>query len=529
MNSTGTTLLQIHYHDRTGGVATIMRRYADAFAQSCRGHGPHASLIVCCAAGGAKSPPHGTRIVDVKDCEYRLFRSRRQFLAARARIMQTLLPIVENPALPRPVIVVGHNMNLGKNCALSSAFAGIARRCSLRRDELRFFSVVHDFAEEGRSDLLVQIKTVQGFGIDIWDDLYPSLPNLRFVTPHPRNHSLLERAGFQASLLRNPVSGTGAARGRGVRARLSAGLRKIAKRDNVHLDQSRPLVLYPSRIISRKNPVEAVLVAHVMFESTLLLGAPGASAAAMALADDLRAVCRKFGIPVVFDAGRIAERVDARSESFPLLFEIVDLGMTTSIAEGFGYAIYEPALYGRTVVGRLPAGFPVSERPNFPGLYKRLLVPKAWVRTEVLKRRYYARLKTVPGWKGQMPPFGSFSGMFDTTFTKGDGIDFGCLDFRSQLSVLGRCVQFPRAAEEWKRSFPAQTRRLLASLDAHGPACRGAMPAASGSFEKSFARCYLEKRRPRTPSCTADPGAFLRHFCRLENFRLLMTPEPAGD
>lgn len=531
MNTPGTTLLQIHYHNRTGGVATIMRRYADAFAQSRRGRRPHESLIVCSAAAGTKSPPHGPRIVDVKDCDYRSFRSRAQFLAARRRIMLTLLPIIEDPVPPGQVIVIGHNMNLGKNCALSSAFAGIARDCSLRPDpdarRVRFFSVVHDFAEEGRRDLLMQIETVQEFGIDIWDDLYPSLPNLQFVTPHPRNHSLLTRAGFQAHLLRNPVSRTGAGHGSGIRAQLRAGLRKIAKKDNVRLDQSRPLVLYPSRIISRKNPVEAVLVAHVMFESTLLLGAPGASAPALALAADLRAVCRKHGIPVVFDAGRSAERFDARGESFSLLFEIADLCMTTSVAEGFGYAIYEPALHGRRVVGRFPEGFPFTEKKKFPFLYKRLLVPKVWVRTDVLRRRYYARLKTVPGWKGRMPSFGSFSKMFDTAFTRGHGIDFGCLDVRSQLSVLQRCVQVPRAAEEWKRAFPAQTRRLLVSLDSAGHTRRGATPGASGSFEKSFTQCYLEKRRPRTPSYLPDPTAFLRHFCRIENFRLLMTPRDA--
>jgi hypothetical protein len=529
MNPPGITLLQIHYHNRAGGVATIMRRYADAFAQSRRAHRPHESLIVCSAADGTNRPPYGTRIVDSKDCDYRSFRGRAQFLAARQRIMRTLLSIIEDPALPGRLVVIGHNMNLGKNCALSSAFAGIARHCSLCPDSggVRFFSVVHDFAEEGRRDLLVQIETVQEFGIDIWDDLYPSLPNLDFVTPHPRNNSLLKRAGFQAHLLRNPVSKTGAARSRGIRGRLRAELWKIAKKDNVHVDKSRPLVLYPSRIISRKNPVEAVLVAHVMFEATLLLGAPGASAPALALAADLGAVCRKHGIPVVLDAGRSVERIDGRGESFSLLFEIADLCMTTSIAEGFGYAIYEPALHGRTVIGRLPGGFPASEKTNFPYLYKRLLIPKVWVRTDILKRRYYAGLKTVPGWKGRMPSFGSFSRMFDAAFTRGHGIDFGCLDVCSQLSVLRRCVQDPHAAEDWKRAFPAQTRRLLASLDSVVRTRRSATPAAPGSFEKSFTQCYLEKHRPHTPLRTPDPTAFLRHFCRLENFQMLMTPADA--
>jgi hypothetical protein len=519
--SDGGTLLQIHYHNRPGGVATVMLRYMNAFARRRRrGRGPHANLIVCRVAAENETLPGDGRFVDVKDCDYRSFRHRAGFCAAKKRIMRALASIIDSGELPRPIIVVGHNLTLGKNCALSSAFADTARRCTPRRGDVRFFSVVHDFAEEGRTDLLCGIQAVQDFGVAIWNDLYPVSPNLRFVSPLSRNYSLLKKARLPAALLRNPVVRPMSKKGLG--GRLRTAMREIAKEENMRLDPSRPVMLYPSRVISRKNPVEAVLVAYVMLKSNLLLGAAGASAPDSSLEAGLKALCRNFNVPAVFDAGRIAQRIAPRSDPFSMLYGIADLCITTSIAEGFGYAIHEPALCGKRVIGRFPEGLPVSEKRKFPDLYKQLLIPCAWVRMDALKRRYYDRLADVPGWKGKLPSPGSFSRTFDAAFTRERGIDFGSLDLPTQFSVLRRCIQFPEAAEEWKQAFPAQTQRLLASFYPKRGASAGGEPAVA--FEKSFTQCYFGKQRFVRPRVSPDPQAMLRHFCRLKYFRPLMTP-----
>jgi glycosyltransferase involved in cell wall biosynthesis len=518
------TFLQIHYHNRPGGVSTVMRQYAGAFSHLCSGLRPPVNLIVCRASAGPEALTGVDRVVDVKDCGYRFFRRRAAFVAAKKRIMRALTLIIDDRALPRPIIVVGHNMNLGKNCALSCAFAEAARRYSATREDVLFFSIVHDFAEEGRVDLLRQIQAVRRLGIDLWNDLYPSLKNLRFVTPNARNRALLSNAGYPVTLLPNPVTkpGTGVPRGKAMRARLRASLREIGKKENAKVMTSMPVLLYPSRMISRKNPVEAVLVAHVLFKSCLLFGACGTSAKDRSLAAALKALCWKYGVPVIVDAGRIARRVVLQGDSFPLLYSIADECLTTSIAEGFGYAIHEPAFYGKKIIGRFPDGFPVSEKRKYPYLYKRLLIPCTWVDMGVLKRRYYDRLKTISGGDIVLPAFGPFSGMFDRAFTRGDGIDFGCLDVNAQLDILRRCLQSPRAVQEWKQAFPSQTKRMAASFHAGS---RGAIASHVDSFEKSFARCYCRKHTAVRPRPDADPKFMLRHFCRCGHFRLLMTPQ----
>jgi len=55
-----------------------------------------------------------------------------------------------------------------------------------------------------------------------------------------------------------------------------------------------PGVFYPSRIISRKNPVEAILLSQFFFSSNLLLGESGMSSEDRALAARLKRLWRQI-------------------------------------------------------------------------------------------------------------------------------------------------------------------------------------------------------------------------------------------
>jgi hypothetical protein len=530
MTARGATLLQIHYHNRPCGVTTVMRMYAEAFSRACR-KSPHANLVVCRNLAPPASLTGVDRIVDVKDCGYRFFRRKAPLVAAKKRIVRALTSIIRDRTSWGTVVVLGHNLNLGKNCALSCAFAETARRFSAARNAVRFFSIVHDCAEEGRVDLLRHIQTVHRLGVDIWDDLYPSVRNLRYATPNARNYAFLKDAGYPAALLRNPVecAEAGARSGIAAGVRLAAALREIAKEENVRMPPSRPILLYPSRVISRKNPIEAVLLAHVMFKSCLLLGATGASAKNASLARALESLCMAHDVPVLFEAGRVALRAVSGKNTFALLYDIADQCVTTSIAEGFGFAMYEPALHGKKLIGRFPDGFPGSGKRDFPFLYKRLLVPCSWIDTAALRRKYHDRLTTVPGWDTTLPDFNPFSRKFNAAFIRGKGIDFGCLDAKTQLAVLKRCLEHPRAAKAWKEAFPSQTKRLLASFRSNRRVRACATASSGASFARAFMRCYFGEYPVVKHPAGADPKALLRKFCRLEHFRLLMTPERIGD
>ena len=141
---------------------------------------------------------------------------------------------------------------------------------------------------------------------------------------------------------------------------------------------------------------------------------------------------------------------------------------------------------------------------------------------------YYDRLRTVPGREKSLQAFRAFSGMFDSAFIRGRGIDFGCLDVKTQLDILKRCLQSTCAVQEWKESFPSQTKLLIAALHSTGRV-RAGDAVMAGTFEKSFTQCYFGKHRSARLTCPPDPKTMLRYFCRLEHFRPLMTPERADD
>ena len=247
------SFVQIHYHNRPGGVAAVMERYAAAFIA---GGGDKSASIAVCAA---RAEMHGCKVIDVKDCGYRTFQSRASFVAAGTRLLSRLETIVTSPGLPAPVHVVGHNMNLCKNAALSSAFAGLARRLQKNGGEFRFFSVVHDFAEEGRTDLMEQIGRLERRGIRLWGDLYPALPNLCFVAVSPRTLRVLARARYPVRLVRNPVDIPAE------HMRSPSPETVLRRLERAAFDSRLPALFYPARIVSRKNPVEAIVLSHFFF------------------------------------------------------------------------------------------------------------------------------------------------------------------------------------------------------------------------------------------------------------------------
>jgi hypothetical protein len=528
------SLVQIHYHNRPGGVSSVMGKYSRAFAQA-RGSAAGASLVVC-AKDHAGVVMGGARIIDVRECGYRAFRTRAAFVKARDSLLRRLERIVTSNRLARPVHVVGHNLTLGKNCALSSAFAQCAQRLAKQKNEYRFFSVVHDFAEEGRTDLMSQIVSLERLGIKIWDELYLAAPGVCFVAVNNRNYSILKKAGFQVRLLPNLVSVPPAEQlcPSFNRKKMLAALSLLAKKDGTIFIQSAPLAFYPSRIISRKNPVEAMLLTHFIFSSNLLLGESGTSIEDRALVAHLKRLCGAHEIPAIFDSGRAAGFLLSHDETpFSLLYRAADMCITTSVLEGFGYALYEPWLYHKAVVGRVPAKSDVQKKIAAAGLYSRLLIPCAWVDIGKLTERYYHDMRQCFRKKNGFSDFNLFSRQFNRVFIAKGGIDFGCLDIATQCAVLEGLCRHPELADEWKRAFPFQTKAIMDSW----PAAVRRRPSVAernrkrvislfgnDAFAASFSACFEKMSHLRAP---ARPGAaaLRKRFCSLDTFRQLTTPQ----
>jgi hypothetical protein len=310
------------------------------------------------------------------------------------------------------------------------------------------------------------------------------------------------------------------------------GLAKCAEKDNQAFKPGAPLLVYPSRTISRKNPVEAILLSHFFFSSNLLLGESGTSIEDRALAAYLKRLCGKYKIPVIFNSGRAAGFLSGHGETpFILLTKAADACVSTSVLEGFGYALYEPWLYYKAVVGRVPAKSDVQKKISAPWLYSRLLIPCGWVDGTKLMERYYHDIRQCLRKKNNFPGFSSFSKQFNREFVKKGGIDFGCLDIATQCAVLEGLCKFPELVAEWKRAFPFQTDAIMDSWRA---AARCPAPFAArnrkrvlslfggGAFTASFSACFEKMPRLRAP---ARPGAaaLRKRLCSLDTFRQLTT------
>ena len=219
-----------------------------------------------------------------------------------------------------------HNHCLGKNVNFPEALKG------LLEDGTPALLQIHDFAEDGRpGNYRAQaVPFEEGVFRGRAATLYPDAPQIGYAVLNGRDGAILRRAGLQSGRLfnlpnpvtANPLQAT-AARGAG-----------------------RPLVLYPTRAIRRKNLGELLLMAAVFpqyrFGTTLAPKNPEWAS----VHDGWVQVARETGLDVGFALG---ERPGASFEG--LLGEAAAV-VTTSVGEGFGLAFLEPWLFGRPLCGR---------------------------------------------------------------------------------------------------------------------------------------------------------------------------------
>ncbi|NLG17585.1 MAG: hypothetical protein GX556_09680 [Fibrobacter sp.] len=430
MNRFPETLIQIHYHVRTGGVSQVMRLYADAFRKIKRGK----SILICSGNGAGKIP--GVEQINIEEFDYQQFTDICRFLSMRALLKKKLLEILNGANLTFPAAVVAHNLNLGKNPALSAAFSEIAREWN--GGDVRFFSVIHDFAEEGRLEQLKSLQFLEDSGIKIKPDLYSLSAPVNHVVPGNCGFEILSNTGFRVTLLHNPVRKEEISSEKVSRDIVLKRAAEAALQDDTEINLSKPIFCYPSRVIYRKNPLEAIALACLIFDSTLLLGTRGTGRADIDLFNEIRTIIRETRLPVILDA---PSRIFYRCQGNPaaLLYSVSDYALSTSLAEGFGYGLYEPWLYGKAVLGRLPARFKYQDGMDSSLLYTRLPLPSEWVDIESFRRKYIEEI-CAAGMQSDQRDFQEWA-------VQDGKIDFGILDWDNQ-------VQFIRSitAESLKRS-----------------------------------------------------------------------------
>lgn len=428
-----TTLIQIHYHDRLGGVRQVMAAYAETFS---RAFGPTSPQHWLCHCSETFHYPAMQRC-NVPAADYHTFRSVKAYHAAVKHLTSCIEQLLATVTTPF-VVVIGHNLNLGKNPALSAAFAAVARRRG-GEENCRFFSVMHDFLEEGRVELLAAMQWFSQQGIAIEQELYAATAAVQFIVPRARGSQPFPlECNAPVVALPNPVIANPPPPPPRVLSRLEVlgRLVQLSRNDGHCFDPERKLYLYPSRIMYRKNTPEAILLATTVLGGSLIVGASGHAAADRKLYNRLVRLGQELHLPVVFDPSRLNLSepcvTGAACNPMPLLYTMVNGVVSTAISEGFGYALHEPWLYGVPVFGRYPQGLMLQQHLKTDHLYTRLPVPVSWVSLLALYTSYRRAYEAA-----YREPFISEK-LFTHHHLHNGCIDFGSLDSRQQIDIVRR-------------------------------------------------------------------------------------------
>ena len=511
--------IQIHFHLRPGGVSTVIKGYVEAFHQ-CQTS--EARSYVISGSQDVETLDYAqAQLIYIEECGYQIFTSKDQFITLRNNIFQKIDSQFTAMA-GKKILVVAHNLTLAKNPALSSAVRLLALKWS--SPEIRFFSVIHDFSEEGRADLMVQIINLESLGVNIRNDLYCIDAPVHCVTPNLNAYNLLCDSKIPVTLLLNPISNTNNTLVSCDRINLLNGLKNIAAQIGIDLDTEKKIFYYPVRLISRKNIFEAIVLTCIAGDATLLTGPGGEGTADKLRFEVIQNFIKKNKLSVLLNAGNaVAKVLTAVTDPVSQLLSVCDMAISSSIAEGFGYSLYEPWTKERFVVARKPAGFVTPEGWNDEVFYSRFPVPQEWVSMDELERayktQYYKCYKKELSWN------------IKDSVCSDSTVDFGALNEKMQMQIIETVVNDTIKLREWmslletrSEYWPGITNLInsaQSSLAEHTSLIRRQF--SGDLFKKQFFECFSQL--PSVIPSTIDPISIQEKFQSPHFFRLLLNPE----
>lgn len=510
-------LLQIHYHLRPGGVTTVIDRYAHAFNSIHKGRG--IALTIASVTGCDRVVCDNHKIIPVPECDYSTFS-----LPSDVSHLENHLSITLGKFLSEftdvSVAVIGHNLTLGRNIALSGAFRQLA--LEFGSDRYRFFSMIHDFAEEGRQAQMKQIIDLENAGLPVRKKLYAIGAPVHFVVPGSRDELFLRERGFPISHLRNPVE-TDDTTECVDKENILGRLQKCALSKKLRIDTTSKICYYPSRFIVRKNYLEAIALVCLGLNGTLLGGYCGKSEIDLVRYKKVLELIQKYKLSVLLNTpDLLTEITEEKSDPVSLAFKISDMVISTSIAEGFGYSYYDCWRFDKPIIARKPLGYSEIECIEQRILYPFLPLPVEWVPMKDLERKYsaayYKCFQEELPWK------------IDETVCREGYVDFGALDESTQLQCLEKILENAVMMREWKKIledtssvWPGLANLLKESQTSvlhHKQAVKNTFNRSK--FLHDFKICFSQIPENNEG---IDPMEIQKYFQTGKNFRLLLTPE----
>jgi len=476
-----------HFHLQTGGVTRVIEHASAALSRS--GH----RVLVIAGEPPQQPLPEGVGFAPLPALAYEERRPAQEPLELAAALVKTAREYFGD----LPDLWHVHNHCLGKNLALPGALVALARQSQ------RLLLQPHDFAEDGRPALYARLlaQIADGDGSRLSSLLYPQAGHLHYAVLTDRDRGFLAAAGIPSQrlhLLPNAVSLPAQTTG------------------SADFFPGRRLWLYPTRAIRRKNLGELLLWSMLAEEEDLF----AATQAPQNPDEQPRyrrwvALTRELGLPLELGLGN-------RIDDFPALVASAHALISTSIAEGFGFAFLEPWLVGRPLVGRdlpeITRDFAAAGL-DLRALYERLEVPLDWLDRDRLRMAMGRALGNIMTAYGREATPADMERLWASVVREGR-VDFGRLDETAQTEVIRHLATDARSSAYLRP--PRLGANVSADLIAHNRSITARDYSLAGYGCRLEGIYHSLLAAPIDPVLdAADGGALLDRFLTPERLFLL--------
>ncbi len=310
----------IHSHLHPGGVRTVIENQITAL-------GSMKSKVLVGASDVAQIS--GANIEVIPELNYlNPDMTRQAYLDLYNILMQKIKQVISDDD-----IIHVHNINLGKNPVATLVLSDLAK------NNQAYYNHCHDFAEDGRPDNLKFLKYIieDCFGRNLAEVMYFNRPNCMYAVLNKRDFKFLTTQGIDIEhiqFLPNCVSHIGCTFKRSKQECL----------DLINVDSSKQTIVYPVRVIKRKNIGEFILLASIFTEYNWCVTLAPRNPEEIVEYKKWQLFCQENNIEIFFEIGKKLH--------FDEVMNIADRLITTSVQEGFGMAYLEPWLYDKSIFGR---------------------------------------------------------------------------------------------------------------------------------------------------------------------------------
>ncbi len=345
----------LHYHMKHSGVFFVIENIF-----SCLDRYSSMDLNLLYSNEKAAYLKEGVKVIDLPDVGYdeKIFENKEQLLEKAAKVKDRIKDRLD---FSEECVLHCHNVNLFKNSYLGAALKMLARE--LEDENFTLIFQVHDFAEENREDRLNLMLNCTGqenrkFGASI---AYPAGENIIYCTINSRDKKLLAKTGIpeeRISLFPNGIDTEKLSAEPEDKEGLVDDIDKYAQDKGYRFERKRKNLVYPVKVIRRKNVIESLLILNILNsikdEWQLLITLDAHSHSDKEYSEKVKNYVKEHQLPVVIGFGYDLISPEESSELYGMndLFGIADAVITTSIQEGFGFTFLEGWVAGKKVIGR---------------------------------------------------------------------------------------------------------------------------------------------------------------------------------